>query len=154
MFTQPQQGKLPHTRWICTDLKILQIHLQPVKIWFCTGWFCRPKTACVMVWRKHLSINCKPVQGECTLMRTISSGMFIMALVSQLSRLLAKLRMAWVKAPGDSRKKGLRDFNAFASEQAVICYLLRMCPDERLSYTWEIQLSFFWRNRSSGHVYS
>lgn len=29
-----------------------------------------------------------------TFMRTISSGMFIMAPVSQLSRLLAKLRMA------------------------------------------------------------
>ena len=35
-----------------------------------------------------------------TLMRTISSGMFIMALVSQLSRPFAKLRIAWVKAPG------------------------------------------------------
>lgn len=34
-----------------------------------------------------------------TFMRTISSGMFIMAPVNQFSRLLAKLRMAWVKAP-------------------------------------------------------
>ncbi len=41
-----------------------------------------------------------------TLMRTISSGMLIMALVSQFSRLLAKLRMAWVKAPtGRERQK-------------------------------------------------
>lgn len=40
-------------------------------------------------------------------MRTISSGMFIMAPVNQFSRLLAKLRMAWVKAPdgGDAKRK-------------------------------------------------
>lgn len=36
-----------------------------------------------------------------TLMQTISSGMFIMAPVSQLSRFLAKFRMAWVKAPAE-----------------------------------------------------
>lgn len=34
-----------------------------------------------------------------TFTRTISSGMLIMAPVNQFSRLLAKLRMAWVKAP-------------------------------------------------------
>ena len=38
-------------------------------------------------------------------MRTISSGMFIIALVSQLSRLLAKLRIAWVKAPVEEEKR-------------------------------------------------
>lgn len=42
-----------------------------------------------------------------TFMRTISSGMFIMAPVNQFSRLLAKLRMAWVKAPdgGDAEER-------------------------------------------------
>lgn len=35
-----------------------------------------------------------------TFTRTISSGMFIIAPVNQFSRLLAKLRIAWVKAPG------------------------------------------------------
>lgn len=39
-----------------------------------------------------------------TFTRTISSGMFIMALVNQLSRLLAKFRMACVKAPGERIK--------------------------------------------------
>lgn len=34
-----------------------------------------------------------------TFTRSISSGMFTMAWVSQLSRLLAKFRIAWVKAP-------------------------------------------------------
>lgn len=63
------------------------------------------KTISCMSRRACFSTNSKLAQGECTLMRTISSGMFIMALVSQLSRLLAKLRMAWVKAPGSSKKK-------------------------------------------------
>lgn len=52
------------------------------------------KTVCSMAQKTSGSISAKLIMEGFTLMRTISSGMFIMALVSQLSRLLAKLRMA------------------------------------------------------------
>lgn len=41
-----------------------------------------------------------------TFTRSISSGMFTMACVSQLSRLLAKFRIAWVKAPVEDAGAG------------------------------------------------
>lgn len=44
-----------------------------------------------------------------TLMRTISSGMFIMAPVSQFSKLLAQLRMACVKAPVKDERDNVTD---------------------------------------------
>lgn len=48
--------------------------------------------------------RCSPLR--LTFTRTISSGMFIMAFVSQLSKLLAKFRIACVKAPGGGKKGG------------------------------------------------
>lgn len=47
----------------------------------------------------HLVCEVKIKDKSVTFTRTISSGMFIIAPVNQFSRLLAKLRMAWVKAP-------------------------------------------------------
>lgn len=48
----------------------------------------------------------RPPPHTLTFTRSISSGMFTMAWVSQLSRLLAKFRIAWVKAPGGGRRAG------------------------------------------------
>lgn len=45
------------------------------------------------------------VNAKCTLVWIILCGMAFMALLSQPSRLLAKLRMAWVKAPGATTKQ-------------------------------------------------
>lgn len=62
-------------------------------------------------------------------MRTISSGIFIMALDSQLSKLLAKFRMAWVKAPTGDRKT-----------QQMITYSLSLTLFPfRLFHQWQIQ---------------
>lgn len=43
-----------------------------------------------------------------TLVRMISWGKLVMALVSQVSRLLAKLRMAWVRVPEGTEHSGLQ----------------------------------------------
>lgn len=48
----------------------------------------------------------RPPPHTLTFTRSISSGMFTMAWVSQLSRLLAKFRIAWVKAPGGGSGAG------------------------------------------------
>lgn len=48
-----------------------------------------------------------------TFTRSISSGMFTMACVSQLSRLLAKFRIAWVKAPVEDAGAGQGGQGAF-----------------------------------------
>lgn len=49
---------------------------------------------------------CSLISSPLTFTRSISSGMFTMAWVSQLSRLLAKFRIAWVKAPVEDGSTG------------------------------------------------
>ncbi len=113
-----------YTKHTCTLAK--STRLRSLSIWLIWEVFCRTaRAACARwfrdvylrrVWAKALTADtCAPEEDlseihfclhratadidTLTLVWIILWGMLLMALVSQLSRLLAKLRMAWVKAP-------------------------------------------------------
>ncbi len=134
-----------YTKHTCTLAK--STRLRSLSIWLIWEVFCRTaRAACARwfrdvylrrVWAKALTADtCAREEdlseiGTCldratadiytlTLVWIILWGMLLMALVSQLSRLLAKLRMAWVKAPVETDrwapKRGRQD-HANVSEQ-------------------------------------
>lgn len=64
-----------------------------------------------------------------TLVRIISWGKLVMALVSQPSRLLAKLRMAWVRVPEETEQPGLQtELTKFSFAESIVSRVVQIRP--------------------------